>query len=94
MNEKELNNLITKITWCNEVINEYRKENGFNPLDILLGRKDRKDKLFNICIGFLYELEKAVNDFEALRKKHFRKSDDRIKEGRETKTPFFFVVFI
>ena len=69
MNEKELNNLISKISWCNEYINEYRKENDFNPFDVLMGREDRKGKLFNICVGFLYELEKAVNDFEALRKK-------------------------
>lgn len=53
--------LIDPQKWAQNVIDEYIKNNDFDPFRIL-ENKDRDTKIYSLCCDFLAKLENAKND--------------------------------
>lgn len=71
LNKKtDIDTLINKINYAIDVIIDYRK-NGeyFDPFRILADEANRNEKIFSESVGFLHDVEEAVNNYNNALKK-------------------------
>lgn len=62
-----IQDITAKIAWCNDYIEQFRKEKTFDPFDALMGTESREQRLFNTCVMFLWDIENAIDNFDKLR---------------------------
>jgi len=58
-----------KIIYCNKVIEDFKKNNDFDLLSALQGTENRKQKLYGLCVDYVYQVEKLTEELE----KNFKK---------------------
>ena len=68
MQQKQIDDLLRKISWCNEYIEYFRNNEDFDPLAILTDTETKQQKLFDVCIDFEKTIEKAIENFTEARK--------------------------
>lgn len=61
--------ILSKIDFCDSVIEEYQKDGILNPFELLTDSADRKTKLYCTCVEYVYELEKLTDELNAKLKK-------------------------
>ena len=69
MQQKQIDDLLITINWCNAYIEDFRKNGDFDPLSILTDTETPQQKLFGVCIDFETAIEKAIEDFTEARRK-------------------------
>ena len=60
--------LFNKIKWAQDYIAAYNKKYDFDPLKVLSGQENRKDKLYIVCCNFLGGIDEALYEFEKAQK--------------------------
>lgn len=63
-----MDKLTQKMQWAEKYIEEYKNREIFDPWNFLTGEMTKKDKLFESCVMFQFEIEKALEKFEKSQK--------------------------
>lgn len=61
---KNMDFVANKIIYCNKVIEDFKKNNDFDPLSALQGTENRTQKLYSLCVDYVYQVEKLTKKFE------------------------------
>lgn len=64
-----MKDLQTALTWANAYIEDFRNKYEYDPLAMLEGTADRKQKIFALCCDLLFKVETLNEQFtEELKK--------------------------
>ena len=61
---KNMDFVTNKIIYCNKVIEDFKKNNGFDPLSALQGTENKTQKLYSLCVDYVYQVEKLTEKLE------------------------------
>ena len=58
---KTIQDTISHIAWCNEYIEEYRKNHTFDPLAALSDTESKEQEMFTLCCNYIYGIENSLD---------------------------------
>lgn len=66
-------NTINSMKWAENYVEEFLKNNEFNPYDVLMGTESKDQKLYGLCVNYLEDVKNAMEslteNFRATREK-------------------------
>ena len=61
---KNVDFITNKIIYCNKVIEDFKKNNDFDILSTLQGTENKTQKLYRLCVDYVYQVEKLTEKLE------------------------------
>lgn len=57
-----IEDLQSKLKWCQDYVDYFRQEHDFDPLEMLQDTETKEQKIFGICACFEDEVQNAIDD--------------------------------